>query len=214
MGIKSMIASEYNKRVRDLSEKVTEKEKKLSDIEKKYSKFINFRNDRSYCIEKKYSGLRSLIHKKGDEIKIVNDKNDDLTKYFPSIVSQALQLSESDFVVDCDIVKNKGFESIKNKSIVEKSNTAFVFDCVYFEDDITYLNLIERKKILDRFNYSDNIKKSPSIIVDNIEDARKAIRMFNIMDGSNGVMIKRLNGKYFLNESNPIWISYSTKKNV
>lgn len=208
-----MIATEYDERVKELSKEVGEKEKKLEEIEKKYSDYRDFEMKRTYSIEKKHRGLRVLIHKKEDEVKIVDEKNNDVTKYFPTIVSQALHLSENSFVIDCSIVKNKGFESIDKKSLIEKGHTAFVSDCVYFEDDITYLNLVERKKILNGLNFSDNIKNSASIIVDNPEDAEKAIKMFDMMKDGDGALIKKLNSKYFLNDGGNCFC-YHAKRNV
>lgn len=214
MGIKDMVKTEYSERVEELSKEIGNKEKKLEEIKKKYEGYRDFEKEKTYSIEKKYKGLRALIHKKGNDVKIVDEKNNDLSKYFPTIALQALSLSESDFVVDCNIVKNKGFELLDKKNLVENSNTAFVFDCVYFENDITYLNLAERKRILDGLDFSDNIKKSASVIVDNPEDAEKAIKMFDIMEDGLGVLIKRLDGKYFLNETNPCWVSYCKNKVV
>ncbi len=78
MGIKDMIASEYSERVEELSKEVGEKEKKLEAIEKKYSEFANFKEGLSYAIEKNYKGLRALIHKKDYQVKIVDEKNNDL----------------------------------------------------------------------------------------------------------------------------------------
>jgi len=178
-------------------------------------------NIKKYFVEKKYNGFRAVIHKKGSEVKIFSDQANDITFAFPTVVGQSQKLSSSDYVLDCELVPYKNdkplgrdvasayISSVKSQNkIDDKGVIFFAFDCLYFDTDLTNEPLYQRKKVLHRLNFTENIREVASVLVDNVKDATKAINMFKDLDGSEGAVVKRYDGKYSVGKESADWIKF------
>ena len=194
MRMKELIIAEHNKRIKELDETIKEKEGHLEDIKQTAERYKELETKYTFAVEKKYSGFRATIHKKGDSVKIFSAQGKDITFPFPTIAAQAKGLSAKDFIIDCELVPYKGSKPLNRNVIAKYFGTAksrrglddkgvifFAFDCVHFGSDITGLDWIERKKILDGMRFTSNIKKTPSIVIRNRDNASQVIKLFKIM---------------------------------
>ena len=221
--ISELIEKEYEARKANILRQLTHTGVSLSELEKLLVKKKDSLADYKpkFIIEKKYNGFRALIHRKGNIVKIYSDQARDITAAFPTIVNQAKKLTDADFILDCELVPYKGTEplgrdiaakyigAVKSKKKVEDYNIVFfVFDCLYYNKDITGLPLYERKKTLHSLNFTDNIREAGTVVVDDRESALKAIKMFKDMKGSEGAVIKEYDGKYYPAEESKAWIKY------
>lgn len=221
--MEQLLENELYKRKLLLETEIKEKEGNLSAIKKNIIEYQQVQDQESklYAIEEKFNGFRATIHKKGGMVKIYSDQAKDITFPFPTIEEQAKNLSEKDFIIDCELVpfeNNKPvgrdiaaryIGAVKSKKQISDKNVIFyAFDCLYFGKDITDLPWFERKKALHSLQYSDNIKEVGSVIVDNKEDAIKAMTTLSKIKGSEGVIIKKYYGKYFIGKENDVWIKY------
>lgn len=234
---------EYDKKAKFLAEEVRRREKELDDmralveevkmketelndmkdrlarIKKDLAEAIVTKDRHTYLIEKKYDGVRTTIHKKGDEVRIFNSEGKDVTFLFPRIPVQAKKLSIEDFVIDCGLVLYDGREPLKGEVVAKCLEAAksekwsegktvffYAFDCIYSGKNIADLRLDERKKVLNKMSFTDNIKKAGSIVVKNREDAATAINIFKVMRETNGVVVKRLDGKYDIGRVSTDWV--------
>jgi len=199
MKLHELIENEYNRRkaneeMRNLSCNIKKEENRIKDLKQRLEEF---NRKKIYSIEKKYGGSRVTLHKKGNTVRIFNDRTKDVTLSFSSVVNQIKGLSNKDFILDAEAV------SMGGKGIV-----LFAFDCPYFERDITRLPWLERRKILNSMRFGDNVKKAASVIVNNRDDAYKAIDMFNQMRGSKGAVIKQVHSKYMVDKKSSDWIGF------
>jgi len=212
--------------MRALVEEVKQKEFELRDVKDRLAHVkenlanaIATKDRHTYLIEKKYDGVRTTIHKKDDEVKIFDNQGRDVTFLFPRMSVQAKELSVEDFVIDCGLVLYDGREPLKGEVVAKCLETAksgkwsegrtvffYAFDCIYHSKNIADLRLDERKKVLNGMNFTDNIKKAGSIVVRNREDAATAINIFKVMRESDGVVVKRLDGKYGIGRESTDWI--------
>jgi len=177
-----------------------------------------------YAIEKKFNGFRALIHKKGGEVKIFSDQAKDITFPFPTAEQQAKTLSAKDFIIDCEMVPHdekgsplgraeaaKYIGAAKSRKEIDDSRIKFyAFDLLYLDKDLTKEGWEVRNKLLSKMDFGDNIKYAEPIIVKNKADAEKAVRLFSGLKGSEGAVIKRLNGTYHLGKETDEWIKYRT----
>lgn len=178
-----------------------------------------------FSIEKDYGGCRLIINKKADIVKVFNDQGKLVEFPFQKVINQIVGLSTADFVIDCefmlyDATKSLGKEitvrqlySPKSReNIEEKDIKIFAVDCLYYNMDITLEPLSERKRVLHSLKYSENIKEAATMIVDNKEDAKKAMEMFRNMEGSSGSIIKSCDGVYQIGEKSEGLIKISKLK--
>ena len=177
-----------------------------------------------WAAEKKYNGFRATIHKKGLEVKIFSDQAKDITFPFPTAVKQALAASDKDFIVDCELVPYKGKQplgrdvaakyigSVKSHKDIDDSGVIFhVFDCLYYDgQDLTDRPWQERQKYLKKLKFGNNFKRVEPVIVSEPDEAYKAIRFFSNLVGSEGCMLKRIDGKYRVNGESDDWVKYRT----
>lgn len=174
-----------------------------------------------YAIEKKYNGFRAVLMKSGSVVKIYSDQKRDISKHFQTILNEAKELSNKDFVLDSEIVYKDGGRSeilkyVIGKSELDDSNIALhSFDLITFDGkDITDLAWYERKSMLHKLNFTKHIKEVESMMVDTPEQAKKAITFARNLNGSEGAMIKRYEGKYTKNSHSDAWIKFRNEDSL
>jgi len=179
---------------------------------------------KKFAVEKKYNGFRALIHRKGSSVKIFSDQAKDITFPFPTAAKQALSLTSSDFILDCEMVPydEKGnplgrniaakyIGSVKSRKDVDDSNVIFyAFDLLYLDTDLTSQPWFKRRQLLQKLKFTDNIKLSAALVVDTPSEMRKAVSLYKNMKGSEGAIIKRYNGIYSPGKETDAWIKYRT----
>jgi len=218
--MKNLILSEYEKRFKSLSDTVSKKSgelkeidlelldkyeqkfkslaesaRELKDVEFKLREFKNRKESDTFFVEKNYKGIRSLIHRRGNEVKVFSNKGEEVTELFTGMLEEIKALSECNFVLDCEAVKTK------------TGLVLYATDLLYLDNDVTDLPLHKRKNLMKQLSFTERIKESPAVVARNQEEMRKAIELFNKLDEEKGVVIKRFNGEYIPRESGD-WIEF------
>jgi len=156
--------------------------------------------DSRYAVEKNYQGVRALLFKLSENVMIYNGTKEEVTKSYPELVKQALELTGKDFIIDGVIV---GGEDKKY----------FVFDCLRFgSEDLREEQWIARKAALRNLSFTDNIKEAQTTIVEGKYGVEKAIQIINTIPNSNGAVIKSYSGTY--NSKDAEWTTFKTNRMV
>ena len=156
-----------------------------------------FQRANKYALEKKYPGLRVMLHRSGNTIKIYSDQREALSERHPKILLEAESLSNKDFVLDGELVSD---------------TVLHVFDIIHLGGkDLTSLPWHHRKSILHSLRFQPHIKEVHSLIVDRVSDAQKAITLLRNMDGSAGAVIKRYDSIYNKAQKTDAWITLRTE---
>ena len=165
-------------------------------------------NSKKYYYELKYDGYRALIFVNKNEIYIQSRNKNDITFLYPEL-SKIKKIVNKNVIFDGEIVifeNNKpSFNKIskrsklKNKNIIKKESinnpVIFIaFDILYENKDLTNLSLIERKKILEKYQDTDFFIKSKVYL-------NNGIKLYNFVKKNNleGIVIKDINGLYHIN---------------
>lgn len=165
-------------------------------------------NSKKYYYELKYDGYRALIFVNKNEIYIQSRNKNDITFLYPEL-SNIKKIVNKNVIFDGEIVifeNNKpSFNKIskrsklKNKNIIKKESinnpVIFIaFDILYENKDLTNLPLIERKKILEKYQDTDFFIKSKVYL-------NNGIKLYNFVKKNNleGIVIKDINGIYHIN---------------
>jgi predicted nucleotidyltransferase len=173
-----------------------------------------FEKGNKYSIEKKFNGYRGVLIKRGKSAKLYSDQKKDISRHFDTILSEAQNVANGDFVIDAEIVYGEGGRAEIAKYVTGDSELddskikLHVFDVIYYKEDLTSEPWYERKGILHSFNFTDHIKEVNSIIVDTPEEAKKAIKFNSSLSGSEGALIKQYKGKYKKGGETDAWIKY------
>ena len=166
-------------------------------------------NSKKYYYELKYDGYRALIFVNKNEIYIQSRNKNDITFLYPEL-SNIKKIVNKNVIFDGEIVifeNNKpSFNKIskrsklKNKNIIKKESinnpVIFIaFDILYENKDLTNLSLIERKKILEKYQDTDFFIKSKVYL-------KNGIKLYNFVKKNNleGIVIKDINGLYHINK--------------
>lgn len=166
-------------------------------------------NSKKYYYELKYDGYRALIFVNKNEIYIQSRNKNDITFLYPEL-SNIKKIVNKNVIFDGEIVifeNNKpSFNKIskrsklKNKNIIKKESinnpVIFIaFDILYENKNLTNLPLIERKKILEKYQDTDFFIKSKVYL-------NNGIKLYNFIKKNNleGIVIKDINGLYHINK--------------
>ena len=166
-------------------------------------------NSKKYYYELKYDGYRALIFVNKNEIYIQSRNKNDITFLYPEL-SNIKKIVNKNVIFDGEIVifeNNKpSFNKIskrsklKNKNIIKKESinnpVIFIaFDILYENKNLTNLPLIERKKILGKYQDTDFFIKSKVYL-------NNGIKLYNFVKKNNleGIVIKDINGLYHINK--------------
>jgi len=181
---------------------------------------------RRVSVEFKYNGYRAILEKKGQKIEFYfEDTKRNLIKHYPDLLEEVKSIKE-DVVLDlclCAVDKDGKFLprkdlafftsskniplNFKTPNDIEGTLVAYVFDCVYLNEDIKKIKYSERRKKLADFfaKYDFHIFKLGEYKwVDNYKEFEKAVKDFRDRQGSEGVMIK-LDTEYKLIPRTPDW---------
>lgn len=166
-------------------------------------------NDKDYIYEIKFDGHRALIFVNNKSILIQSRNGKDITYLYPELHS-IKSLVNKNVIFDGEIIcEEDGIPSFKNlqkrshlknknqinKEVINNPVKFIVFDILYENKDITNLNLLKRKEILNKYEDNDYFIKSKYIKEKGIELFKK-IKKFNL----EGIVCKNINGKYHINK--------------
>jgi len=186
----------------ELSETV--KKYKPMDSTKEYGKIQEIiqllysdSDEQKYEVEKNYYGTRMLVAKEGPEVKLYSFYTlEDMTDQFTKLIPQIINLSNSNLILDCKLSSD------------ESTSSLYVSDILYNDSDISDQPWCDRYKILKRLNFQDDVKEVAGIVVNNKDEARKAIKLFCWMNDSEGAIIKKYDSIYGPTENKVSWVSF------
>ena len=187
------------------------KSKKIFKDAEEATKFM-FEKKEKYALEQRYDGYRAILIKNGNSIKLYSNQKKDVSNKFETIINEAEDLINGDFVIDGNIVHSEGGRSkianyIDNTNNLDESELKFyAFDMLYSKEDLINKPWYERKGILHNINFGKHIKETNSIIVTSQSDSNKTINFCRNLSGSNGTVIKKYNSKYKKDGENSDWL--------
>ena len=162
-----------------------------------------------YVIEKNIDGLRAVMMKVGNQIKLYSSAKTNISPFFHTLLSQAKDLSNKNIVVE-GMISGKGISNEDLKSYINKEKTIDegslrfdVFDVMtYNNEDVGSQTWIRRKAILHSLNYTPQVKEMYSIVVGDYEEAKRSAKLFN-----DEVIMKKYNSVYKKNHTSDDWVT-------
>jgi len=168
-------------------------------------------NNNVAVIEPKIDGIRIILEKKGNKIRLYSRLMRDWTKQFKPILKKlAKGITYENCVLDGElaVMKNKGFTSsnfvMRKKLENDEKYVYFVFDILEAgNDNLMKWNIITRKDfLLSRINPNENISIVPFKVIDNDEDL--GIIYKKVLErGGEGIVLKNFEP---YNKGNFNWI--------
>lgn len=165
--------------------------------------------------ELKFDGTRALLFVSNDGVVIRNRHLQDITYLYPEF-QNIKELVKGKVIFDGEIVSfSDGVPSFKKlqerahlkdkfkiKFQSEKNPVVFIaFDILYEDKDITNLDLIERKKKLNKYKDNDYFVKNMYIENRGISFFKKVKKL-----GLEGIVAKKKRSKYYINKRTSEWI--------
>ena len=178
-------------------------------------------DNKDYLFEIKYDGIRALVFVSKDKVVIKSRYGIDITGLFPEM-GVLCKMVKGNVIFDGEIIildNNKVSFSklqkrihLKNKKTIEflsKTNPVvfMCFDVIYEDRDLTNFSLLERKKILSKYEDNDVFIKSTYVIGDGIK-LFKAIKRLDM----EGIVAKKIDSKYLVNERCDNWLKIKNYK--
>jgi len=177
------------------------------------------------AVEKKFDGIRVLIHKDGDEIKLyTEDKPREVTQRFVKSVKEMKKLLPTSVMLDAELVVYEKGKPLERKDITKWVTAKAVLDdegAVFHAHDIVYINGEDihtkpwdaRWNLMKRVKDGKHLKKTNPIIASNEAGLRKAVGTKRKLPGSEGAMIKPLKSNYPLTGAID-WMKFKNAKQL
>lgn len=133
-------------------------------------------SDESWIFERKLDGVRCLVFKNGDRVKLMSRNKLELNNSYPELVDMFLSQSEDYFIVDTEIVAFKNnltsFSKLQKRIHIKDPDQArksdvkvfcYIFDIIYLDKyDLTEIDLRSRKKLLRKaISFQKKIRYTP-----------------------------------------------------
>ena len=210
--ISSIKKSESNHSMKDTNSYSNKRENFFSGVAPMLaSPVANAFNDNEWVFEIKWDGVRAILFKENDKIKLQSRSGNDITEKYPEVVTSAREcLKESkSTVIDGEIVvldengipsfqahqRRMNVESKKEILVLSSETpcTFYAFDVLYYEhEDLKKLSYLDRRNILSQIlGPNDTIK-----ISDYIEEKGIDILKHSKALGLEGIMAKRKSSVY------------------
>lgn len=168
--------------------------------------------DSSFLIEFKFDGIRCMLIKEGDNIKLINRSLNDITKYFPEVVEEAKML-EKDGKYDGElIIGNYGdFHKIQKRLVDDKKKIELLKKTIpanfMIFDYVNDRTLVERRKELIDLAKFKYICVSPFFYSDKLSVLWKYVEI----KGLEGLIAKKKYSYYDSNRDSN-WLKIKNKK--
>jgi hypothetical protein len=191
------------------------------DFDEMYEQWAKprFEQSKKIAVEEKFDGMRMVIHKKGDDIRIfTEDEKRDRAKCFPHSLIDIRKLPDG--VYDSEMVEwaPNFMQPLKRESMIkfivgkEQTDDEWVqfnvFDVVNSEgNDIHGEPWSKRQEFLRRAipNDTQHLNRVNPIIAGDQKELRDAFDKLSKEKGSEGVMLKEANGIYELTGRTEMW---------
>ncbi len=178
-------------------------------------------NDNNYLYELKYDGYRVLLYVGNDKLEIRSRNNLNVTNLYPELNKIKELVGNKKVIFDGEIIalengkpsfsklQARGHLKDKNKirSLMEEEPVAFIaFDILYENKSLMLKPLLERKKILEKYNNTNYFIKS-KVFDDGIKLFKK-VKELNM----EGIVAKEKNSLYIPNKRVNNWIKIKNFK--
>jgi DNA ligase-1 len=164
-------------------------------------------DDDEYITELKLDGIRLILSKFNNTIKLYTRHNNEVTSKFPELLN--LDIPDGT-VLDGEIIVTDpqgkpDFEAMMERFVSRKSEHQIqfcVFDIIYFEGKKVTLPLVERKELLD------SILEQSETVIKVQWSYGNGEAYFDLVkqQGLEGVVLKRAASKYQINKRSKDWL--------
>ncbi len=182
----------------------------INDLDKvHYFSDADLKKVLAYSVEKKMNGFPVSAHKKGKEVKIFSEQKKELTTMFPTLIEAIIKLSNSDFIIDGELISYEKEKALGRKYLMEytevikpgvmpddKNIKFHIWDIVYYNKSIDDLELRKRLEFLKKLKFNERIQEIERKTISNKEDLTKAIDWASSLENSEGTVVKDLNASY------------------
>lgn len=185
-------------------------------------------NSKDWVFEIKWDGVRAIIFKENEKIRIQSRKGNEITYKYPEIVKSlenALTDSTESTIMDGEIVvldekglpnfqghqRRMNIESSKEIEILAKEipATYYVFDILYYNGkDLKMHSYLERRRILTKILRKDERIKISDYIEENGLELLKQTKQFNL----EGIVAKRKSSIYKEGVRSQDWLKIKNVK--
>jgi DNA ligase 1 len=165
-------------------------------------------NDDKYITELKLDGIRLILTKFEDKVRLYTRHNNEVTSKFPELVYIDIPngtVLDGEIVV-IDTLGKPDFEAMMERFMSRSSNHKIqycVFDAIYLNGKkVTHLPLIERKKLLDTI-------LDPTEVITKVQWIYgRGIEYFNLVKEQDleGIVMKKADSRYQLNKRSYDWL--------
>lgn len=174
-------------------------------------------DDEDWIYERKLDGVRCLVVKDGEEVKLYSRNEKLLNESYPELEEACHKLSSQSLVADGEIVAFDGqvtsFSKLQNRMQVKDRAKAkasnikvylYLFDLLYLDEhSLESLALRERKKVLKKaLNWNDSIRYTS-----HRNETGKAYHKEACKKGWEGIIAKNANSKY-LHKRSEDWLKF------
>ena len=178
---------------------------------------VPFHFIKKYLYEIKFDGIRAIIYVSKSNIVIKSRNNNDLTRKFPELKAITNIVSKN-CIFDGEIISfDNKFSSIqkrlrlKNDLVIkdyalENPVIFMVFDIIYENKDLTNKPLLDRKKVLDKYDDTNYFIKSRVY-----SDGEKLFERVKKL-GLEGIVAKEKNSLYYPNTRSNEWLKLKNYK--
>lgn len=178
-------------------------------------------NNNDYIYELKYDGIRALIYVSKNVFKIITRNGNDVAKLYPELKNIQKLVRNHKVIFDGEIVAFKNgrpsFEELQKRNhlkniykiiqMIDEAPVYYIaFDIIYLDKDLTSLELIKRKKILNSFKDSNIFIKTKTYNngLELFEHTKKV--------GLEGIVAKLKSSKYVCGKRVGIWVKIKNFK--
>jgi DNA ligase 1 len=173
-------------------------------------------NGKTAYAEYKYDGIRAQIHASNEQVRIFSRNSEDITAFFPEIVSSILRLRLDRVILDGEIVafdqeRPLPFQALQRRlRKIKRSNSDapvryFAFDVLYSERPIIERPLSDRTNLLHSLKFQDNLAFSNQRVVSTVEDIASAFGESKSL-GYEGLVLKDSSSPYAPGKRGMSWV--------
>lgn len=170
-------------------------------------------DDQAYFYEIKFDGIRALIYVSKNTFKIMSRNGNDLTSKYPELKDIQKNVGNHEAIFDGEIIamdqgipsfsllqKRNRVKKVSDKLVLEIPVCFVAFDLLYDNQDLMGKSLLNRKKILEKYNDTNFFVKSKIY-----DDGKKLFKMVKKI-GLEGIVAKKKSSKYYSGERTWDWV--------
>ncbi|PLT32666.1 RNA ligase family protein [Bacillus sp. V5-8f] len=165
-------------------------------------------DDNDFVTELKLDGIRLILSKFNNQIKLYTRHNNEVTAKFPEL--QSIDIPDGTVldgeIIVSDVEGKPDFEAVMERFMSKRSSHAIqfcVFDVIYHEGrKVTHLPLVERKELLESLIDNDEHVAKVQWMSGNGKAYCDLVKEHNL----EGIVLKRANSKYQIKKRSHDWL--------